>query len=782
MTKENDSDIFQDERFAHIKQDPRFQKMPRLERKVKIDKRFQGMFRDQRFKEKYTVDKRGRPVNLSTNEDLRKYYELSDSSSSDEEEEGEEEERKKKITKSKKKKLVKDTAAAVKDQKTSKNSLKVGKKKVPKQRLQIHSKVNQNDTLSVRAKTKLGKKQSSEDDDSIDLARGKGNIETSSEDDDDSIDLARGKGNIETSSEDDDSIDLDRGKGNIETSSEDDDDSIDLARGKGNIETSSEEEEDDESSSDEKAAPVNLMVTMEIVQRIVMKEFEFEDEIEIEHKWGELDADAGSTTEATCRLAVCNMDWDRIKANDLLIMFNSFKPTGGIIKSVKIYPSEFGKERMKEEDLKGPKELVENAKKYFDDEDDEKYQTERLRHYQMQRLKYYYAVVECDSPTTANTIYEQCDRMEYESSATQLDLRFIPEDMEFEDVPTSVSSENVDIATFKPTSFISSALQQTQVHLTWDETNRDRLALTTKKFDKDEVMKLDVQDYLASSSDEEGNQGESVILSLPVMRKVTKTGLKETTEELFKKKDQNEEMTAWQQYQKNKKEKKKEKKKEEEVKKKQIKQQQTGYLVMMSCRLMLTSMMNISKKPSMRVTKTVSKDARKKRKKKRKEEELTAEELEEKKQKEAELELLLMDEDDDKQHFSLKAIIDSEKQKKKRRKKKKVEDEKLKFQDNFEVDAHDPRFSAIYESHHYQIDPSDPHFKKTKAMDVIIQEKQRRREKEDKSTKVRLQEKAKEGNVKSGGQDKRVLSMLVKSVKNKTDEFNARKSKKLKLK
>nr|XP_006824858.1 PREDICTED: LOW QUALITY PROTEIN: ESF1 homolog [Saccoglossus kowalevskii] len=744
MTKENDSDIFQDERFAHIKQDPRFQKMPRLERKVKIDKRFQGMFRDQRFKEKYTVDKRGRPVNLSTNEDLRKYYELSDSSSSDEEEEGEEEERKKKITKSKKKKLVKDTAAAVKDQKTSKNSLKVGKKKVPKQRLQIHSKVNQNDTLSVRAKTKLGKKQSSEDDDSIDLARGKGNIETSSEDDDDSIDLARGKGNIETSSEDDDSIDLDRGKGNIETSSEDDDDSIDLARGKGNIETSSEEEEDDESSSDEEGGT---------------------DEIEIEHKWGELDADAGSTTEATCRLAVCNMDWDRIKANDLLIMFNSFKPTGGIIKSVKIYPSEFGKERMKEEDLKGPKELVENAKKYFDDEDDEKYQTERLRHYQMQRLKYYYAVVECDSPTTANTIYEQCDRMEYESSATQLDLRFIPEDMEFEDVPTSVSSENVDIATFKPTSFISSALQQTQVHLTWDETNRDRLALTTKKFDKDEVMKLDVQDYLASSSDEEGNQG-----------------LKETTEELFKKKDQNEEMTAWQQYQKNKKEKKKEKKKEEEVKKKQIKQQQTGYLVMMSCRLMLTSMMNISKKPSMRDEKTVSKDARKKRKKKRKEEELTAEELEEKKQKEAELELLLMDEDDDKQHFSLKAIIDSEKQKKKRRKKKKVEDEKLKFQDNFEVDAHDPRFSAIYESHHYQIDPSDPHFKKTKAMDVIIQEKQRRREKEDKSTKVRLQEKAKEGNVKSGGQDKRVLSMLVKSVKNKTDEFNARKSKKLKLK
>lgn len=99
-------------------------------------------------------------------------------------------------------------------------------------------------------------------------------------------------------------------------------------------------------------------------------------------------------------------------------------------------------------------------------------------------------------------------------------------------------------------------------------------------------------------------------------------------------------------------------------------------------------------------------------------------------QRKAELELLLMDQDEDgKKHFNMKQIeenVTMSKSKRKRLNKKKNVQEEAK-EDDFKVNVKDPRFAALFTSHHFNIDPADSHYRKTKGTEALVNEKLKRR-------------------------------------------------------
>ncbi|CAM1297463.1 ESF1 (predicted) [Pycnogonum litorale] len=461
-----------------------------------------------------------------------------------------------------------------------------------------------------------------------------------------------------------------------------------------------------------------------------------------------------------------------------------------------IYPSDYGVARLKEEEISGPKELVSKSDEELgleEKEEGNKYHMEKLRKYQLNRLKYYYAVVECDSVNTANKLYEECDGLEYETSATRLDLRFIPDDVVFEQEPTSTADELPEFSSYQPTNFTTTALQQVKVDLTWDETNPDRMKTIQKTFDEKEEFGDDIKAYLASSSDEndedlvndqsncsddkDGNHRSSIAkyksLLLSIEEKDKKKadddvemevswepGLKDTTEKMLGKKEKEKSMTPWDKFL--------EKKRDKRIQKMENKhrKESSGGEEQPFSDDDIPSDVDLKDNYFKEEFKD---DGEKKSKKAR--EKKGSESVEDKKSK-AELELLLMDNDDvEKKHFNMKSIIDKETGSKKRKKKNvKIDDDKDE-NDTFQVDVKDARFNALYTSHLFNIDPSDQQYKKTRGTDAIVEEKRKRRS--NKSTDDVISKQSRTADKEDDG-----LSTLVRSVKNKAKNYNFKKEKK----
>eukprot|EP01147_Barroeca_monosierra_P004477 gene4477-6722_t len=455
--KGSQGSVFDDERFKHIPHDPRFRGVPHWKRRVGIDKRFRAMFENKDFSSFTTVDPRGRKESIAIQDDMNKIYRFEDDTDnkSNCNNHNSQNHNDQDIGSS-------DSDSAVPASEEDEDQSQVEQKGKPKT---CHSGFEEDKIVSVKEKSfdhdkraakEYGIKSEDENEKVLD-----GDNEDEDEDEEeenrDNVDVGKDESSNDSTAESDD--DLDDLDAHVP----------DLSRGEVLLSSSSDDDSDDD----------------------------FEGEVDA---WSTYYENAKRADEISKRLAVCNMDWDNIKATDLLVLATSFVPSGGIVERVDIYLSDFGKERMRIEDERGPGEIIRSLE--ADNMQGEEHDQERLRLYQLSRLKYYYAIITCDSPGTSNAIYDACDGMEYEATSNLLDLRFVPDDVTFEEDPID-SASSVASDTYEPLEYTTPALQNSKVRLTWDSDDTTRVKLTRRKFTQDDLRRMDLEAYVASSGSED---------------------------------------------------------------------------------------------------------------------------------------------------------------------------------------------------------------------------------------------------------------------------------------
>ncbi|KAH0434157.1 hypothetical protein CcaCcLH18_05481 [Colletotrichum camelliae] len=543
--------------------------------------------------------------------------------------------------------------------------------------------------------------------------------------------------------------------------------------------------------------------------------------------------------EVTTRIAIVNLDWDNIKSADLFALFTSFLPsTGGRIENVTIYPSEFGKERMQREELEGPpKEIFKSGdsdeeseeeeeedeaikKELLEEGDAEDFDSDALRKYQLDRLRYYYAVMTCSDKTTAQKLYEATDGTEYQSSSNFLDLRFVPDDVTFDDEPRDECDKVPE--GYKPVEFTTDALQHSKVKLTWDVNPDDaaRKASINRAFtgSRTQLEENDLKAYLASDSEDDGEsiagieeeeeEADEVKEEEPKlskkelqrrkMREMLGLGAEEEKKsknapvgdmeitftpaltETKKDKKEGEEETTIEKYKRKERERKEKKREMAKAKRggadadasdAEVEDAAAGAAAQGEEDLGFDDPFFTTEEAPKKTKTSVRKEERlAKRAAREAEEKASAEQK-------AQLKLLMADDADEAaehlDHFDMNEILKAEKAKKKKgkgknKKGKKTagddDDDKVGLQEGFKINVDDDRFKAVFESHEYAIDPSNPKFKKTEAMQTLLEEGRKKRKVGDDEVPAERSGKKAKKESKSGDAE---LSGLVASVKRK---------------
>ncbi|KAI0032727.1 hypothetical protein K488DRAFT_78297 [Vararia minispora EC-137] len=485
------------------------------------------------------------------------------------------------------------------------------------------------------------------------------------------------------------------------------------------------------------------------------------------------DEDIDDAAVRTRRLAVVNLDWDHVRAVHLYKIFESVVSSGGPsssksvsaptirgkVLSVRIYPSRFGKERMEREERAGPPAELFTRKRRAEDEeineksiyetgDADEYDQDALRKYQLERLRYYYAVVECDTPQVASHLYSELQGTELERSANVFDMSFIPDEMEFDD-DFRDEAQAVDMnAPYKGLDFTTDALRHSRVKLTWDQEDPERSHVTRRDLTKKEIEDGDFHAYIAPSS---GSELESV--SKPSGQNMSRDKLralllgdggedlpegwgnsKSTRANLDDDVDMevtfmpalsgrtDEEETTLGKYQRKVREKKKKRKEEWKAAKEAGEEKQ----MLGRANAVQDDFFGESGEesetdaaPTKKGKRTGKGDAEREGRRLSTKEELSL--------------LAAADGlDGEAKHFDMKAIIKAEKGKKgkksKRAKREHDEDGSNELQGGFSIDVMDERFQAVHEDYHFAIDPSNPHFKRTKSMAALLEERSKRQQ------------------------------------------------------
>lgn len=506
--------------------------------------------------------------------------------------------------------------------------------------------------------------------------------------------------------------------------------------------------------------------------------------------------------EVTNRIAVVNLDWDNIRAEDLMACFSSFLPAGGRVLNVTVYPSEFGKERMEKEEIEGPpreifaattgaeEEAMESDLDSEEEEEEikksllkadtgEEFNSTKLRQYQLERLRYFYAILTFSTKECAKHVYDLVDGAEYLSSANFFDLRFVPDDTDFTDDKPRDSCSRIPDG-YKPNEFVTDALQHSKVKLTWDADDKSRKEAQARAFrgSRKEIEENDLKAYLGSDSsdsedDEDGgvevvdntaNEGTSVKISkkeaekqrmrallglstepIPSSKSSGPVGEMEVTFTsglagghgkdggIFENEPQIEE-TALERYVRKERERKKRRKERRKAEKMGESTEGNEAEAASNAEDEPAPVGGADEDlgfndpffddPSGKSTSA----ARRKEEKRKKREERAAEEAASAAQR-AELELLMLDDEKAKiRHFDMNEIEKAEKQARRKGKgKAKGKHKEVAVHDDFNVNVNDPRFSRLFESHEFAIDPTNPRFKATSGMKALLDEGRKRR-------------------------------------------------------